>query len=48
MNKFLFILSWVFSIALLNAQTANITQQKGSLESAYTSEATERISGQMF
>ncbi|WP_285270237.1 T9SS type A sorting domain-containing protein [Kaistella rhinocerotis] len=35
MNKFLFILSWVFSITLLNAQTFNITQQKGSLESAY-------------
>ena len=35
MNKILFILSWVFSIALLNAQTFNITQQKGSLESAY-------------
>lgn len=35
MNRFLFILSWLFSAVLINAQVANITQQTGSLESAY-------------
>src|SRR5690606_2258018 len=35
MNRFLFILSWLLSITLINAQAANITQQSGSLESAY-------------